>query len=54
MSKLLKINRSLISVSDKSGIVSLARELKKLKVEIFSTGKTYNEIKKNKIKLKKN
>ncbi len=35
-----RITRALISVSDKSGIVELARELHKRKVEILSTGGT--------------
>jgi phosphoribosylaminoimidazolecarboxamide formyltransferase/IMP cyclohydrolase len=37
---LVKIRRALISVSDKSGIVDLARELKRFGVEIISTGGT--------------
>src|ERR1041385_4305288 len=37
---LRKIKRALISVSDKTGIVELARELKKFGVEIISTGGT--------------
>lgn len=35
-----KISRALISVSDKSGIVSLARNLKELQIHILSTGGT--------------
>src|ERR671918_2919104 len=35
-----KINRALISVSDKTGIVDFARELKSFNVEIISTGGT--------------
>jgi phosphoribosylaminoimidazolecarboxamide formyltransferase/IMP cyclohydrolase len=34
------IRRALISVSDKTGIVDLARELKRFEVEIISTGGT--------------
>src|SRR3977135_605792 len=37
---LAKIQRALISVSDKTGIVELARELKQFKVEITTTGGT--------------
>lgn len=36
--------RALISVSDKTGIVELAKELVKLGVEIISTGGTYNKL----------
>jgi len=37
---MFKIKRALISVSDKSGIIELATELKKFNVEIISTGGT--------------
>jgi phosphoribosylaminoimidazolecarboxamide formyltransferase/IMP cyclohydrolase len=37
---LIKIRRALISVSDKTGIVEFARELKRFEVEIISTGGT--------------
>src|SRR5438874_9813084 len=37
---LRKIRRALISVSDKTGIVDFARELKSFGVEIISTGGT--------------
>src|SRR5437660_4901813 len=37
---LVKIRRALISVSDKTGIVDFARELKRFEVEIVSTGGT--------------
>src|SRR5260221_12350440 len=37
---LRKIRRALISVSDKTGIVEFARELKRFDVEIISTGGT--------------
>lgn len=37
--------RALISVSDKTGIVELAKELTNLGVEIISTGGTYNKLK---------
>ncbi|SEN73952.1 bifunctional phosphoribosylaminoimidazolecarboxamide formyltransferase/IMP cyclohydrolase [Lihuaxuella thermophila] len=36
-----RIRRALVSVSDKTGIVELARELAKLEIEIISTGGTY-------------
>jgi len=39
-SQLVKIRRALISVSDKTGIVDFARELKRFGVEIISTGGT--------------
>src|SRR6266446_6955565 len=39
-SQLVKIRRALISVSDKTGIVDFARELKSFGVEIISTGRT--------------
>ena len=38
MEKLIKIKRALISVSDKTGIVKLAKELCDRNVEIVSTG----------------
>ena len=37
---LVKISRALISVSEKTGIVEFARELKRFGVEIISTGGT--------------
>ena len=37
---LRKVRRALISVSDKTGIVEFARELKSFDVEIISTGGT--------------
>ncbi|MDR1700152.1 MAG: bifunctional phosphoribosylaminoimidazolecarboxamide formyltransferase/IMP cyclohydrolase [Lachnoclostridium sp.] len=37
--------RALISVSDKTGIVELARELRKLDVELISTGGTFKRLK---------
>jgi phosphoribosylaminoimidazolecarboxamide formyltransferase/IMP cyclohydrolase len=36
--------RALVSVYDKTGIVALAKELKELGVEIFSTGKTFEAL----------
>src|SRR6267143_1525712 len=41
---LVKIRRALISVSDKTGIVEFARELKRFGVEIISTGGTANAL----------
>src|SRR5258706_5822565 len=38
--QLVKIRRALISVSDKTGIIDFARELKRFGVEIISTGGT--------------
>src|SRR5690349_15125281 len=40
-----KIGRALISVSDKTGIVDLARALTELGVEILSTGGTADQLK---------
>ena len=42
--KPLKINRALLSVSDKTGIVELAKKLHKAEVEIISTGGTARKI----------
>jgi len=44
--------RALISVSDKKGIVELAKKLDDLKVEIISTGGTAKKLRKNGIKVK--
>ena len=49
----VKIRRALISVSDKTGIIRLAKELEKMNVEIISTGGTYNAIQSEGIKVKK-
>jgi len=43
------IKTALISVSDKEGIVDLAKQLNKLGIKIISTGNTANLLKKNKI-----
>ena len=43
--------RALISVSDKSGIVELAKELETLGVDIISTGGTYTILKNSEIKV---
>jgi phosphoribosylaminoimidazolecarboxamide formyltransferase/IMP cyclohydrolase len=45
--------RALLSVSDKDGIVTLARELVALGYEVLSTGGTYHEIEKNGIEVTK-
>ncbi|MCS6988014.1 MAG: bifunctional phosphoribosylaminoimidazolecarboxamide formyltransferase/IMP cyclohydrolase [Chloroherpetonaceae bacterium] len=42
-----KIKRALISVSDKTGVVELAKALEKMKVEIFSTGGTLETLRKS-------
>jgi len=42
---MVKIKRALISVSDKTGIIELARELRKHKVELISTGGTSKALK---------
>lgn len=48
----MKIKRAIISVSDKTGLIPLAKELKRLKVEIFSTGGTLALLKKNRISVR--
>ena len=52
MSKILRIRKSLISVSNKKNIVSFAKELVKCNVDIMSTGNTFKELQKNKINAK--
>ena len=49
MSNPVKIQRALISVSDKTGIVEFAQALNTLGVEILSTGGTYKLLKDNQI-----
>jgi phosphoribosylaminoimidazolecarboxamide formyltransferase/IMP cyclohydrolase len=44
---LIKVNRALISVSDKTGIVEFARALRELDVELLSTGGTYRLLQDN-------
>ena len=44
-----KIKTALISVSDKEGIIDFSKALKRLKIEILSTGGTASLLKKNKI-----
>jgi len=48
----MKINRALISVSDKKGIVPFAKVLNKMGVEILSTGGTAKALRKANIKVK--
>jgi len=48
----VKIKRALISVSDKTGILDLAKELNKFGVEILSTGGTAKLLKENNIPVK--
>ncbi|MBI4358345.1 MAG: bifunctional phosphoribosylaminoimidazolecarboxamide formyltransferase/IMP cyclohydrolase [Candidatus Omnitrophica bacterium] len=45
----MKIKRAIISVSDKTGLIPLAKELRRFKVEIFSTGGTLALLKRNQI-----
>ncbi|MDD5560919.1 MAG: bifunctional phosphoribosylaminoimidazolecarboxamide formyltransferase/IMP cyclohydrolase [Candidatus Omnitrophica bacterium] len=49
---MVKIKRALISLSDKTGIVELARELRKFGVEIISTGGTAKLLRENNIQVK--
>ena len=46
-SGLIKIRRALISVSDKTGIVDFARDLRTFDVEIISTGGTAKTLRDN-------
>ena len=46
MKNIIKIKRALISVSDKTFLKSILSTLKKYKIEIISSGGTYNQIKK--------
>jgi phosphoribosylaminoimidazolecarboxamide formyltransferase/IMP cyclohydrolase len=45
----MKIQRALISVSDKTGLIEFARELGNLKIEIISTGGTARLLQENRI-----
>ena len=47
MSELVKVNRALISVSDKSGIVDFATALREQGVALLSTGGTYRLLQEN-------
>ena len=49
MNDILRIKRSLISVSDKTNVVTFARYLANENIEIISTGNTFKELKKNNI-----
>ena len=49
MSKILRIRKSLISVSDKKNIVFFSKELVKQNIDIISTGNTFKELIKHKI-----
>jgi len=49
---MIEIKRVLISVSDKTGVVELAKELKKFGVEIISTGGTAKKLRSAGIKVK--
>ncbi len=49
---MIKIKRALISVSDKTGILELAKELNKFGVEILSTGGTAKILRENNIPVK--
>ncbi len=46
-SNLVKVNRALISVSDKAGIVAFASALRDMGVELLSTGGTYRLLQEN-------
>ncbi len=48
---MIKIKRALISVSDKTNIIELAKVLENLNIEIISTGGTASLLKKNNIKV---
>lgn len=48
----MKIKRAIISVSDKTGLIPLAKELNRNGVDIFSTGGTLALLKKNKISVR--
>ena len=48
----IKINRALISVFDKTGIVELAQKLEKIDVEILSTGGTAKTLKDSGVRVK--
>lgn len=51
MTKLRRIKRALISVSDKTGICEFAESLKNFGVEIISTGGTAHDLRKNGIEV---
>ena len=45
------IKRAILSVSDKTGIIEFASELRNLGIEILSTGGTYKMLKSNDLEL---
>ena len=53
MKDILKINKCLISVSDKSDIIKFAKNIVAKNIEIVSTGNTYKKLKQRGIKVKK-
>ena len=53
MKKILKINKCLISVSDKVHLIQLAKKILARNIEIVSTGNTYKKLKQNGIKAMK-
>ena len=48
----IKVNRALISVFDKTGVVEIAQNLEKIGVEILSTGGTAKTLKDSGIRVK--
>ena len=48
----IKINRALISVFDKTGVVEFAQKLEKIGVEVLSTGGTAKTLKDSGIRVK--
>ena len=53
MSNVLRIKKSLISVSDKGKIIPFAKNLAEEGIDIISTGNTFKELRKNKINVTK-
>ena len=53
MKNILKVNKCLISVSDKTQIVNFAENLNRENVKIISTGNTFNNLLEKGIKVKK-
>ncbi|TBR17008.1 bifunctional phosphoribosylaminoimidazolecarboxamide formyltransferase/IMP cyclohydrolase, partial [bacterium] len=49
---MIKIHRALISLSDKTGIIELAKELVSQRIEILSTGGTAKLLRENHIAVK--
>ena len=48
----IKVNRALISVFDKTGVVEFAQKLEKIGVEILSTGGTAKTLKDSGVRVK--